>query len=91
MPPGSSTVEIELSPSARGTTLRLWHRNLPGPEAASAHGAGWDHYLERLALAAAGGDPGTDPWLGEGEMYAASWRGRALAARELSPQRVLYQ
>jgi len=63
VPPGSSTVEIELSPSARGTTLRLWHRNLPGPEAASAHGEGWDHYLPRLELAAAGGDPGSDPWL----------------------------
>jgi uncharacterized protein YndB with AHSA1/START domain len=63
VPPGSSTVEIELSPSATGTTLRLWHRNLPGAESAGSHGRGWDHYFGRLEVAAAGGDPGPDAWL----------------------------
>jgi uncharacterized protein YndB with AHSA1/START domain len=61
VPPGSSTVEIELIPSGAGTTLRLVHRELPAP-AASAHGEGWDHYLGRLVVAAPGGDPGPDPW-----------------------------
>jgi uncharacterized protein YndB with AHSA1/START domain len=60
--PGSSTVEFELTPTATGTLLRLRHRDLPGPAAAASHRRGWDHYLPRLALAAAGGDPGRDPW-----------------------------
>jgi hypothetical protein len=28
--------------------------------------AGWAHYLPRLALAAAGHDPGPDPWAAAG-------------------------
>jgi uncharacterized protein YndB with AHSA1/START domain len=63
VPPGSSTVEIELEPHGDGTRLRFTHRDLPGAESAESHGHGWDHYLARLALAAAGGDPGRDPWL----------------------------
>jgi uncharacterized protein YndB with AHSA1/START domain len=63
VPPGSSTVEIDLEPTPSGTTLRLVHRGLPNEEAAGAHGEGWDNYLPRLAVAAAGGDPGRDPWL----------------------------
>jgi uncharacterized protein YndB with AHSA1/START domain len=62
VPPGSSTVEIELLASAGGTTLRFLHRGLPGPDSASSHGRGWDHYLELLAVVAAGGDPGPDSW-----------------------------
>jgi uncharacterized protein YndB with AHSA1/START domain len=62
VPPGSSTVEIELVPTPTGTTLRLVHRGLPGPDAAEAHAQGWDHYLGRLATTAAGGDPGPDAW-----------------------------
>jgi uncharacterized protein YndB with AHSA1/START domain len=62
VPPGSSTVEIELVPTGQGTTLRLVHRGLPTPEAVTGHGEGWDHYLGRLAVAAPGGDPGPDPW-----------------------------
>lgn len=65
VPPGSSTVEIELEPTATGTgtTLRLVHRGLPNEESAAQHGGGWDNYLGRLAVVAAGGDPGRDPWL----------------------------
>jgi uncharacterized protein YndB with AHSA1/START domain len=63
VPPGSTTVEIELVPDGEGTLLRFSHRDLPSAEAADSHGHGWDHYLERLELAAAGGDPGPDPWL----------------------------
>ena len=61
--PGSSTVEIELEPSGDGTTLRFRHYGLPNEEAAQSHAHGWEHYLERLATAAGGGDPGRDPWL----------------------------
>ncbi len=63
VPPGSTTVEIELVPGADGTTLRFSHRGLPTAKAAESHAHGWDHYLERLAVAAADGDPGPDPWL----------------------------
>ncbi|HEX8646619.1 MAG TPA: SRPBCC domain-containing protein [Thermoleophilaceae bacterium] len=63
VPPGTSTVEFELLPAGAGTLLRLRHHDLPGPEAAASHRRGWDHYLPRLAIAAAGGDPGPDPWV----------------------------
>jgi uncharacterized protein YndB with AHSA1/START domain len=63
VPPGSSTVEIELVPEGDGTLLRFTHRDLPSAEAAESHGHGWDHYLGRLSIAATGGDPGVDPWL----------------------------
>ncbi|MFY9580225.1 MAG: SRPBCC family protein [Gaiellaceae bacterium] len=63
VPPGSSTIEIELASDGDGTLLRFTHRDLPDSAAAESHAHGWDHYLERLAIAAAGGDPGTDPWI----------------------------
>jgi uncharacterized protein YndB with AHSA1/START domain len=59
LPPGSSTVEIELDGDGDGTLVRLTHRGLPSDERA-IHQAGWDHYLPRLATAAIGGDPGPD-------------------------------
>jgi uncharacterized protein YndB with AHSA1/START domain len=62
VPPGSSTVEVELVPTGGGTTLILTHRGLPSDESRAEHGAGWDHYLGRLAVRAGGGDPGPDPW-----------------------------
>jgi uncharacterized protein YndB with AHSA1/START domain len=64
VPPGSSTVEIELAPVDGGTSLRFTHRDLPNTEAAASHGTGWDHYLSRLEIAATGGEPGPDPWHG---------------------------
>jgi len=67
VPPGSSTIEIELVPAGDGTTLRFVHRDLPSAEAAESHAHGWDHYFERLVVAARGADPGPDPWVG-GEM-----------------------
>ena len=63
VPPGSTTVEVELVPNGNGTMLRFTHRDLPSTEAAESHGHGWDHYLERLVIAAVGGDPGPDPWV----------------------------
>jgi uncharacterized protein YndB with AHSA1/START domain len=61
--PGSSTIEIELTPEGDGTMLRFVHRDLPSVAAADSHSVGWDHYLPRLVTAAGGGDPGADPWL----------------------------
>jgi uncharacterized protein YndB with AHSA1/START domain len=63
VPPGSSTIEIELIREGDGTRLRFTHLDLPSKEAAESHEHGWDHYFERLAVAAAGGDPGPDPWV----------------------------
>jgi uncharacterized protein YndB with AHSA1/START domain len=60
VPPGSSTVEVELTPDGDGTIVRLTHRDLP-PAAVEAHQQGWDLYLPRLAEAAAARDPGPDP------------------------------
>ena len=59
--PGESTVEVTLTPDGDGTLLRLVHAGLGG-DARAPHERGWVHYLERLALAAAGGDPGPDEW-----------------------------
>jgi uncharacterized protein YndB with AHSA1/START domain len=62
VPPGSSTIEIELASDGSGTSLRFAH-HLPTAEAVASHAHGWDHYLPRLETAAAGGDPGEDPWV----------------------------
>jgi uncharacterized protein YndB with AHSA1/START domain len=67
VPPGSTTVEIELEEQGDGTRLRFAHRGLPTAESAASHAHGWEHYLARLVEAGAGGDPGRDPWL-DGEM-----------------------
>jgi uncharacterized protein YndB with AHSA1/START domain len=65
--PGSTTVEFDLEPEGDGTRLRFVHRDLPNAEATAAHAHGWEHYLDRLAIAASGNDPGRDPWL-DGQM-----------------------
>lgn len=62
VPPGSSTVEITLVPDGDHTILRLTHSGLPTDEERAGHATGWEHYLARLVVAAAGGDPGVDPW-----------------------------
>ncbi len=61
VPPGSSTVEITLEPQGASTLVRLIHGGL-GDEHREQHAVGWVHFFERLAVAAAGGDPGPDPW-----------------------------
>ena len=62
VPPGSTTVEIDLRPTDDGgTRLRLTHHGLDGPMA-DAHDGGWRHYLDRLRRSATGGDPGPDPF-----------------------------
>jgi uncharacterized protein YndB with AHSA1/START domain len=61
LPPGSSTVEITLTPIPSGTRVSVEHRELP-PDDAAQHAAGWPHYLARLSVAARGDDPGPDPF-----------------------------
>ena len=60
VPPGSSTVEITLTPERDGTLLRLRHEGLPTDEMREAHSQGWNHYMDRLAKVSAGEDPGPD-------------------------------
>jgi uncharacterized protein YndB with AHSA1/START domain len=62
LPPGSTLVEVTLTPEGDETVVRLEHSQLPTDEAAVQHGEGWDHYLGRLGVAAPGGDPGVDAW-----------------------------
>ena len=59
IPSGSTRVEIRLLPDELGTTVRLTHSGLP-EDAVADHSGGWTHYLDRLEVAAAGGDPGPD-------------------------------
>ena len=60
VPPGSTTVAIELVADGAGTLLTLTHSGLP-PDEQAVHLGGWDHYLPRLAAASEGRDPGVDP------------------------------
>jgi uncharacterized protein YndB with AHSA1/START domain len=50
VPPGSSVVDVTLTPDGGGTRLRLEHRDLPAAEIDS-HADGWTGMLERLATA----------------------------------------
>ena len=59
-PPGSTLIEIDLIDQEDGTLLRMTHSGLPDAETCAGHEEGWIHYLGRLAVAAAGGDPGPD-------------------------------
>ena len=59
IPPGSTRVEIDLTPDGEGTRLRLRQLGLPA-DAVEDHTEGWTYYLDRLRIAAAGGDPGPD-------------------------------
>jgi uncharacterized protein YndB with AHSA1/START domain len=60
VPPDSSLIEIDLVDRDGGTLLRMTHSGLPNQAQCAAHARGWTHYLGRLAIAAAGGDPGID-------------------------------
>lgn len=61
LPPDASTVTITLEPTHNGTIVRLVHDGL-SPEQAKGHAEGWDHYLDRLAVAGADGEAGPDNW-----------------------------
>jgi uncharacterized protein YndB with AHSA1/START domain len=60
-PPGSSVVEITFTPDGQATLLEVVHREIPEQQAPQ-HAIGWRHFLDRLAIAASGGEPGLDPW-----------------------------
>jgi uncharacterized protein YndB with AHSA1/START domain len=51
VPPGSSIVEVTLTPAGSGTHVRLVHRDLPD-SARGDHEGGWTDMLERLASVA---------------------------------------
>jgi uncharacterized protein YndB with AHSA1/START domain len=67
VPPGSSLVEIDLIDHDGGTLLRMVHSGLPNAAQCAGHDKGWAHYFGRLALAAAGQDPGVDHGLAKGD------------------------
>jgi uncharacterized protein YndB with AHSA1/START domain len=60
VPPGSSLIEIDLVDRDSGTLLRMTHSGLPNEAECANHDRGWAHYLGRLAMAAAGRNPGID-------------------------------
>jgi uncharacterized protein YndB with AHSA1/START domain len=61
LPPGSTRVEVILQAEDGGTHLTLRHHDLATTELRNAHRVAWETYLHRLAIRAAGGDPGPDP------------------------------
>jgi uncharacterized protein YndB with AHSA1/START domain len=60
VPPGSSLIEIDLIERNGGTLLRMTHSGLPNEAQCASHNRGWAHYLDRLTIAAGGGNPGID-------------------------------
>lgn len=60
LPPGSSPVEVTLTPTPAGTRLRLVHDRLPG-DVRRIHDDGWSRFLARLHEVVAGRDPGAYP------------------------------
>ena len=61
MPAGSTRVTMTLLDEDGGTRLTLRHENLPSESLREGHDVAWNTYLPRLAVRAAGGDPGPDP------------------------------
>ena len=61
MPAGSTRVTVTLEAQDGGTRLTLRHDDLPNTELRDGHLVAWQTYLPRLAIRAAGGDPGPDP------------------------------
>lgn len=59
--PGTTRVEVTLTEEDGGTRVVLRHHDLPGEELREQHRGGWEAYLPRLAVVAAGGDAGPDP------------------------------
>jgi uncharacterized protein YndB with AHSA1/START domain len=57
VPPGATTVAIELVPDDEGTLIRLIHSALP-PDEIEIHRFGWEHYVARLAAVSESRDPG---------------------------------
>ncbi|MGD9695941.1 MAG: SRPBCC domain-containing protein [Thermoleophilia bacterium] len=62
LPPGASTVTFTLTPTAGGTRVDLTHSGLPETRL-EGHADGWTHFMERLRVAASGGDADEDDWV----------------------------
>jgi len=60
VPPGSSTVAVDLLEHPEGTLVRLVHGGL-APEVRPLHAEGWSRFLPRLAAVVGGRDPGQHP------------------------------
>jgi uncharacterized protein YndB with AHSA1/START domain len=60
VPPGSSLIEVDLIDREGGTLLRMTQSGLPNQAQCASHDKGWAHYLGRLGIVAAGGNPGID-------------------------------
>jgi uncharacterized protein YndB with AHSA1/START domain len=61
LPPGSTRVMVTLEATDSGTTVRLDHLDLADETLRDNHLLAWRTYLDRLAIVAAGGNPGPDP------------------------------
>jgi uncharacterized protein YndB with AHSA1/START domain len=61
MPPGTTRLRVTFEARGAATRVELEHAGLVPSEAAK-HAIGWPHFVERLGIAACGGDPGPDPW-----------------------------
>lgn len=55
VPPGSTTVEITLTPQGGATVLRLRHLGLPDESERQTHADGWRNYTSQLAAAVIAG------------------------------------
>lgn len=63
VPPGSSTVTVDLVAVDGGTELTLTHSGLPDENACRMHLVGWAHYLARLIAVGEGREVEEDPML----------------------------
>jgi uncharacterized protein YndB with AHSA1/START domain len=61
MPPGATRLRVTFEARGAMTHVELEHAGLVPTEAAK-HTIGWPHFIDRLGIAARGGDPGQDPW-----------------------------
>ncbi|MBL8720712.1 MAG: SRPBCC domain-containing protein [Myxococcales bacterium] len=61
MPPGATALRVTFEARGHVTHVELTHSGLVPSEAAK-HAIGWPHFTARLLEAAAGRDPGPDPW-----------------------------
>jgi len=61
MPPGATRLRLTFVQIGDVTRVELEHAGLAPAETAK-HAVGWPHFIARLGVAAAGRDPGVDPW-----------------------------
>lgn len=61
LPPGSSTVSFDLTPTDAGTRVELRHSGLPEDDV-PGHARGWLHFLPRLVRVVSGETLAPDTW-----------------------------